>query len=197
MLTSPREYQQVILELLPPQGSLSEEDYLWLTDHSARLIEFTDGYAEVLPMPTDDHQRILKLLLWAFDRVVEPLGGIVLFAPLRLRLREGKMREPDLMLLRDASDPRRQQRYWTGADLVLEVVNTDQPARDLVTKRQEYEEAGIPEYWIVNPLNRTIVVLALLEGRYVEHGIFTSGMQATSVLLSGFAVEIDAILGVA
>ncbi len=37
---------------LPPQGAWSDEAYLWLTDHSRRLIEFTDGWLEELPMPT-------------------------------------------------------------------------------------------------------------------------------------------------
>jgi Uma2 family endonuclease len=41
--------------------------------------------------------------------------------------------------------------YWEGADLVVEIVNRDDPARDLETKRAEYAEAGIPEYWIVDP----------------------------------------------
>ena len=41
--------------------------------------------------------------------------------------------------------------HWTGADLVIEVVSPDDPDLDLVVKRQEYAQAGIPEYWIVDP----------------------------------------------
>ena len=62
MITSPREYREAVLDLLPQQGAWSEEDYLWLTDHSNRLIELTDGYLEVLPMPTDEHQGLLGFL---------------------------------------------------------------------------------------------------------------------------------------
>lgn len=50
------------LNLLPQQGQWSEEEYLWLTDHTNRLLEFTDGYSEVLPMPTDKHQTVLAAL---------------------------------------------------------------------------------------------------------------------------------------
>ena len=39
--------------LFPDQGEWSEDDYLWLTDHTRCLVEFTDGHVEVLPMPTD------------------------------------------------------------------------------------------------------------------------------------------------
>lgn len=195
MTTSPREYRRVVLELLPRQGDLSEEDYLWLTDHSNRLIEFADGYIEVLPTPTRSHQLLLKFLLRLFEQAVEPDGGIVLFAPLRLRLRPGKFREPDLLLLLDAADPRNQERYWVGADLVLEIVSADEPGRDLTVKRREYAEAGIPEYWIVNPLNQTITVLTLDGSRYREHGVFTAGMHASSALLPAFSLAVSDVLG--
>ena len=63
--TSQRELDDVVLQLLPRQGAWSEEQYLWLTDHSNHLIEFTDGYIEVLPMPTRKHQAISRFLLLA------------------------------------------------------------------------------------------------------------------------------------
>jgi len=195
MTTSPREYRRVVLELLPRQGDLSEDDYLWLTDHSRRLIEFADGYIEVLPMPTRSHQLLLKFLLRLFEGAVEPSGGIVLFALLRLRLRPGKFREPDLLLLLNATDSRNQERYWHGADLVLEIVSADKPERDLVVKRREYAEVGIPEYWIVNPLDQTVTVLTLDGDRYIEHAIFTPGTLASSVLLPGFSLLVSDIFG--
>jgi Uma2 family endonuclease len=136
-----------------------------------------------------------KLLVQIFDRVVDPLGGMLLFAPLRLRLRDGKIREPDMLVLLDAGDPRRQSRYWVGADLVLEVVSTVRPERDLIEKRREYEQAGITEYWIVNPLNRTITVLTLRDGAYVEHGSFALGTFATSILLPAIAIPVSDIFG--
>src|SRR5262245_66589247 len=113
---------------------------------------------------------------------------------MRLQIRKGKFREPDLILLRSAQDPRRQNRYWLGADLTLEVVSEDDPDRDLVEKRADYAEAGVPEYWILNPLTQTITVLRLEGNAYVEHGVFSRGATATSALLAGFAVSVDAVM---
>jgi Uma2 family endonuclease len=191
--------QQLLDELfrdqLPRQGEWSAEEYLWLTDYTNRLIEFTDGYIEVLPIPTNRHQLILRFLLLAFMGEVEPPGR-VLFAALRLYLNDTKYREPDLLLLLDANDPRGQDRYWHGADLVLEVVSDDDPERDLVVKRRDYAGAGIPEYWIVNPLDETIAVLVLRDGAYVEHGVFARGQQATSMLIPGFSVAVSQVFDV-
>src|SRR6185503_20333068 len=103
------------LDLSPLQGLWTEEQYLALTDQTNHLIEFTDGRIEVLPMPTRSHQVILVLLLDLFRAVVSRNGGEVLFAALRLRLRAGKFRTPDILMLFDKSDPRSQDAYWLGA----------------------------------------------------------------------------------
>jgi Uma2 family endonuclease len=177
------------LDLATIQGIWTEEMYLRLTNKSNHLFEFADGDIEALPMPTRKHQIIVAFLYELLIALVRPRGGKVLFAPMRMQLRPGKYREPDLLLLLDAKDPRNQEAYWLGADLVVEVVSPDDPERDLVVKRADYAEAGIPEYWIINPLDETISVLALADGQYVEHGIFGRGARARSRLIDGLAVS--------
>ncbi len=65
--------------------------------------------------------------------------------------------------------------------------------RDLVEKRADYAEAGIPEYWIADPRDAKITVLALEGDAYVEHGVYAHGGSATSRLLAGFAVDVAAV----
>ena len=190
--TSPA-WKDLLEEILPPQGQWSDEEYLVLTDHRNRLVEFTDGFLEILPMPTDKHQAILGMLYLAFLNFMEPRGGKVRFSPLRLRIRPGKFREPDLLLLLSAADPRRQNRFWTGADLALEVVSEDKPERDLIDKRGDYAEAKVPEYWIVNPLTETITVLRLKDGAFEEAGVHRRGESAISPLLAGFALAVSQV----
>ena len=123
----------------------------------------------------------------------EPRGGKVRFSPLRLQIRPGKFREPDLLLLLSAADPRRQNRFWLGADLALEVVSEEKPERDLVDKRGDYAEGRVPEYWIVNPQTETITVLHLRGDAYEEAGIYRRGESAGSTLLAGFSVAVAAV----
>ena len=188
-----RPLASLLCELLPSQGHWSDDAYLWLTDHGKRLIEFTDGHIQELPMPTDTHQAVLLFLYRLFHDHLKPRGGVTMVSALRMRIREGKYREPDVLMLRDRSDPRRQDRYWLGADLVVEVVSPDDPDRDLVEKRADYAEGGIPEYWIADPRDETITVLVLEGGGYVEHGVFGRGASATSPLLEGFAADVSAV----
>jgi Uma2 family endonuclease len=189
-----READGVVIDLSPIQGIWTEEQYLKITDRINHVVEFTDGIIEVVPMPTEHHQAILELLFFLFRAFIEELGGKVRFAPLRVLIRNGKFREPDILLVCDANDPRRQNRYWLGADLVVEVVSSDDPERDTVEKVLDYAEAGIPEYWIVNPEEERISVLTLQGGAYATHGVFARGETARSLLLEGFSVDVAAVM---
>ena len=112
-------------------GHWTDEAYLAFTDGENWLLELTDGVIEILPMPTWQHQRISEWLFDAFRACVGPTGGAVAFSPLRLQVRPGKFREPDVLVLRDAGDPRAENRFWHGADLVVEVVSPGGMRRDL------------------------------------------------------------------
>jgi Uma2 family endonuclease len=181
-----------IAQLFPAQGQWSEEEYLALDTN--RLVEFSHGQTEVLPMPTFSHQRLVAFLYRALAGFVEDKGlGIVMFAPLRIQLWRGKYREPDIVFMSTQHADRLAEQFWTGADLVMEVVSPDEPVRDLVIKRREYAQAGIPEYWIVDPTRKSISVLTLSGQTYVLHGAFDEDAVATSVLLDGFTVNVRAV----
>ncbi|MBC8161051.1 MAG: Uma2 family endonuclease [Roseiflexaceae bacterium] len=185
--------QGIDIDLDGLQGLWSEQQYLRLSGQTNNYLEFTDGVIEALPMPTRYHQAIIAFLYELIVALVRPRGGKVFFSPLRLQIRPGKYREPDLLVLLDARDPRNQNAFWLGADLVMEVVSADNPERDLVTKRADYAEAGIPEYWIVNPIDQRATVLTLIDGAYQEHGSFGRGEQASSRLISGLSIDVDQI----
>jgi Uma2 family endonuclease len=185
-----------IATLFPSQGDWSEAEYLWLQGRTNQLVEFSDGLIQVLPMPNPFHQRIVKFLFRLLEAHVAGTGsGEVFFAPLPIRLRPGKFRDPDVAYLRPGRvlDP---QHHPQGADLVIEVVSGDDEdrRRDLETKRLEYAQAGIAEYWIVDPRDHRILVLTLDGPVYRVHGAFGRGSAATSLLLPGLTVSVDAAI---
>jgi Uma2 family endonuclease len=184
-----------VSNLFPGQGEWTEEEYLDL--HTNHLVEFSDGFVEVLPMPTTSHQDIVIFLFEALRAFILPgqLGKVSL-AALRIRLWPGKFREPDIVFMLRENAARIAEQFWERADLVMEVVSgsDDDRRRDLVTKRSEYAQARIPEYWIVDPQEGRITVLRLAGDSYVVHGEFAKGSRATSVLLPGFSVDVSEAL---
>lgn len=185
--------------LFPPQGAWTEGDF-WALEGALEgnpRVELSDGYLDVLPMPTELHQLIALFFLEAlraFTKVHAP--GVVLFSGLNVRLKEGTIRDPDVVYMKKEHRHRRHNKCWDGADLVMEVVSPDpkDEERDWETKRREYARAGISEYWIIDPQKEVIRVLTLKGKTYKVHGDFGPGTQATSALLPGFAVPVDAAL---
>lgn len=181
-----------IAYLFPSQGMWTEGEYLALSGN--RLVELSDGNVEVLPMPTELHQMMVLFLYEMLAGWVRARGaGKVLVAPFKIRLWPGKMREPDVMFMGSANDHRRNNEFWEGADLVMEVVSDDDRRRDLETKRYEYAQAKIPEYWIVDPKKSQITVLKLVQEGYEEHAVSGIGGRATSALLEGFEVDVQSV----
>lgn len=186
-----------VATLYPDQGDWSPEDYLRLSASTNRLIEYTDGRLEFLPMPTKPHQRMLRFLFELLAAFVESRQlGEVFFSPMRVRLAPRKYREPDIVFVA-ADRPQSESDYCDGADLVVEVVSEEGRKRDLEEKRRDYAEAGVPEYWIVDPREQRIVVLKLKARRYVQHGAFDRQQIATSALLPGFKADVSAVLDAA
>lgn len=187
-----------VARLFPDQGHWTERDYLELTAHQPRLVEWTDGSIEVLPVSKTSHQRLVAYLYSAMLAFAGPRRlGTVLFAPLRVRLRAGQYREPDLVFMLASHADRVGEEFWSGADLVMEVVSDDPESRrrDLEIKPREYAAAGIAEYWIVEPQAGRITVLSLWDGSYIVHGRFGREDRTTSALLTGFEVETATLFG--
>ncbi|MER3431919.1 MAG: hypothetical protein C4288_00435 [Leptolyngbya sp. ERB_1_1] len=69
--------------------------------------------------------------------------------------------------------------------LVIEIVSPGETnrSRDYIDKRNQYQDRGIPEYWIVDPQIQTVTVLKLNEaGIYIEIGVFQGGDRIESLL---------------
>jgi Uma2 family endonuclease len=188
-----------IAYLFPAQGTWTEEDYFNLDGawEGFPRVELSHGRLEVLPMPTELHQIIILVLLRLLDGFTAKYApGLVLPPGMRMKLKSGKFREPDLVYMKAENAHRRRKKYWMGADLVMEVVSGDAKdvERDWETKPKEYAQAGISEYWIIDPEKMVIRVLSLKAKAYKLHGDFGPGQRATSVLLPGFSVLVDEVL---
>lgn len=183
----------------PPQGQWDEATFLQF--HSNRMAELVAGRLQILPMPSLLHQLIVLHLLDVFRGYLHRsgAGGLILMAPLPIKLFPGTIREPDLLYVRPEHLPEDVDGYPDKLDLAVEVVSEGVEARkrDYQDKRVDYARAGIPEYWIVDAHEQRVSVLSLDGAAYVEHGVFSSGQIATSLLLSGLAIAVSDIWAVA
>lgn len=132
-------------------GYVTYEEFLHLVDEDS-LAEWVDGTIEVSSPANRRHQDIGKFLLSALTAFVDVHAlGTVMNAPFQMKIvRSG--REPDVMFIANERLDRMTPTYLDGpADLVIEIISPESVVRDRETKFAEYQEAGVAEYWLIDP----------------------------------------------
>lgn len=178
----------------PAQGSWTVDEYLSLVTDG--LVEYVDGCLEFPPMPTKTHARVLRFLCNLLQAFVDARRlGETFSAGYPVQVEPDRFREPDVVCVLSRHDGEAGEQFAAAADVVVEVVSPTDPKRDLVTKRAEYAAAGIPEYWIADPCDRTLAILTLDPGAttYREAGRYREGETARSVLLDGLTVDVTKV----
>ena len=175
------------------------EEYLAQASET-RIAEWVDGeMIEHMP-PSIEHQDLTGFLYRLIAAFVSEVGfGKVVIAPSEVKLwPDGPSREPDLFVVREDRLDRFDQWRFNGApDLVVEVVSPGSVREDRVRKFSEYEQAGVLEYWLVDPRPNLHTVECY---RRDAAGIFQpveadeSGRLVSSVLAQGdtrFWIHVD------
>ncbi len=155
------------------------EEYLQYDDNSEKLYELFNGELIEVPPESGLNFEIANFLLIKFALLVGHRR--VRGHGLELEVRgEPKNRYPDLTIIREEHIQQLSQRNTLRLSmapplLVIEVVNPGdmQRERDYIAKRTQYQDCGIPEYWIVDPQTQTILVLERIGDTYTEVGSFS------------------------
>jgi Uma2 family endonuclease len=177
---------------LPSVYRLTYRDWLGFPD-DGKLYELIRGELFVNPPPSIRHQRVSREIQLRLIRQLEDgLRGEVLNAPVGVRLADEDVLEPDLVVvLPEHADRVGEQAIMGAPDLVVEILSPGSAGRDLGAKRDAYERAGVPEYWIVDPAAATIEVLALAGGSYERHGLFRRTDALRSRLLPDLRLDLS------
>jgi Uma2 family endonuclease len=157
----------------PGQGNWTYDLYAALPDDGKRY-EVVDGVLYMSPSPGDFHQKICLLVAhYLLTHIMLAGLGQVRPAPFDVELATNTVVQPDIIVVLAARLDRITPSRIKGApDLVVEVLSPATEKYDRTEKRAAYQRAGVTEYWLVDPLARTIEVLLLEAGAYRSAGIF-------------------------
>jgi Uma2 family endonuclease len=144
--------------------------------------EVIAGELYVSPAPARNHQELssdLHFLL--YEAVVNTGLGRVFHAPVDVRFTEGDQVQPDLLvILKDRLDIYRGHIVHGAPDVVVEILSPSNRTVDLVEKARLYAEHAVPEYWILDPIEKTIQLFRHEGGRHVivapEAGVLHSAV---------------------
>jgi len=173
------------------------QDYLETPDDGQRY-ELIDGEIIVSPSPILLHQLAvleLAVILRAYAR--QHGAGRVALSPIDVRLAANIVVQPDVAFVRrgSAADNPAEARIAGSPELMIEVLSLSNAGHDLVRKRELYARYGVPEYWIVDPIRRTIVALTLVDGQYAE--IPQENESFDSAALIGLTIDVPAFFAAA
>ena len=173
-----------------PGVRLTLAEFLDLPEMEQRC-ELIDGVLRMAAFPIPDHQFLALVLATRLTRQITEAGlGIVLHET-GIILTDDTAVGPDIVALRaDRADIIGARAINGAPDIVVEVLSSNRRA-DLVRKRELYQAAGIPEYWILDGDANTLTVLALGDdGSYRERAILTAADTLTTPLFPDFGLPL-------
>jgi Uma2 family endonuclease len=178
----------------PEQGQWTYKDWERLPSDGNKY-EVIDGVLYVTPSPITMHQFSSNRLATMMTNYADAQDlGYICTAPMDVRLPNQPVPfQPDILFIRAERREIIQQWIEGVPDLAVEIISPSSASYDRAAKFRIYEEAGVPEYWIVDPRARTVEVFVLEENEYVLLGRWNANEAASSRVLAGFEVPVAAI----
>lgn len=183
--------------MLPPVSSPAERLATWRDiAHlpEGTRVEVLDGQIVFAPSPTPAHQRIggglSRRIGGPFDEDGDP-GGWWILQEVDVELGRHRLVQPDVAGWRRERVPGfpSDRPIRIVPDWVCEILSPSNSSQDRVRKANLYLDAGVPYYWIADPMERVLEAFAAEGGRWVRLGAYTDGDRARIAPFE--AVELD------
>lgn len=189
----------LMVEEPSPDYTYTYADYLsWKFEERLELFR---GRIFKMSAPNTDHQRILGKLFIKVGLFLENKKCQAFVAPFDVRLPvQNKKKDdevttvvqPDLCVVCD--ETKIDKRGCCGApDLMVEILSPGNSKKEIQNKFELYQEAGVLEYWIVEPVFEHIIIYTLQNGKYIGSKPYGTGETITSGILPGLIIEIKDI----
>ena len=175
---------------------MSLDEFLALDETDGKW-ELDDGVLYIMATGTPDHQFLIGELIWNFRNYLngfdEPPAQFYHEITTILSRELERAPEPDLVIiLNERREIVGRTHLEAPPDIAIEILSADRN-RDLVRKRQIYAEAGVLEYWPVDPQEDTVTQLELRGGEYIERTVLGAEDTLTTPLLPGLSIPLTDI----
>ena len=181
---------------LPPEKSVSIYEFYRLREKDNKILEYIDGIVYMSPSPSTKHQQISMKLSSEIYNYLKGKECEVFSAPFDIHLyKDGIQGEkiviPDISVICDKNGL--SDNYYKGVpNLIVEILSPSNQSHDLVFKLNLYMQYGVKEYWIVNPMLKTIQVYQLdKDENYIQQAVKNEIGEIYSKVLDGFKINLE------
>ncbi len=178
---------------------VSYEEFMDIYDNSNLRMEFINGEIIVLGSPNIIHQRILRKLSINIDSFFNGKKCEVFFAPFDVHFRKKDFKEPDVMqpdllITCDTEETTNERgRYMGTPSLVVEILSPSTRSKDMVDKLNTYMLSGVKEYWLIDPVKKTVLLYGFKDCEIDEFTSCKLGDTIESYCFEGLEVEVNSI----
>ncbi|GMU80251.1 MAG: hypothetical protein AMXMBFR47_01220 [Planctomycetota bacterium] len=171
---------------------LTAAEYFSLPD-DGNVYELIDGVLVLSPSPTPRHQLVAKVILRQLDDYVERgnLGLVLYETDVQLPTPPGGrdlVYRPAILYVAADRVGQIRGRIDIVPDLIVEVVSPDSRSLDTQTKRDDYERAGVREYWLIDPEAERFTFFQRKDGAFGE--VASSTTSYASEVIPGFSLDL-------
>lgn len=185
------------VDQLDPEKTYTYSDYLkWQFDEYVELIK--GKIFKMSPSPSASHQKVSRNLVVKFGTFLDRKKCQVFHAPFDVRLKRKEedqiytVVQPDLCVICDPS--KIDEKGCFGApDLIIEILSPATSRKDVRDKFELYQESGVLEYWVVEPLDKLVDVFVLKEGQYTLVKKYVVDDLVPVNVLSGLTVDLKEV----
>lgn len=152
--------------------------------------QLIEGELVMSPAPGFEHFRSSKRVFVRLYRLIEDAGkGEVIYAPVDLYLDEENVYQPDIMVVLKGSKAKITRKGVYGPpDVVVEILSPSTAYYDLRVKKKVYERAGVREYWIVDPMERSLEIYTNSEEGFK---LTSRGVEKSKVFSKVLDIDLD------
>jgi Uma2 family endonuclease len=185
--------------ITPPKKSktpklLTYTDYARLTPPDSGNYELHQGKIIHMPSPLFYHQDILTQLILLLGSFVKKnqLGKVVV-APMDVILTPNDIVQPDILFISNERLHIIDGQVKGAPDLVVEILSEGNTAKEMSYKKHIFESTGVKEYWLINPMKKTLTQYNNVEGEFFPIHVFNTEGVLNALVLEGFSLKVGDI----
>ena len=174
----------------PTRARMSADEYI-ASPQSAHKSDLIEGVFVMASPASLDHATMQQFLITTLSNFVNTHRlGMVLGENAAYRLNEDNVYQPDVSFLSNARLHLAGEVYVDGApDLAVEITSPSSRRYDAFEKRINYARAGVQEYWLVDPIERSVALYVLEQAQFVR--VQPDNDRLASRVLPGYWLQLD------
>ncbi|WP_408072044.1 Uma2 family endonuclease [Butyrivibrio sp. JL13D10] len=175
-------------------GEYTIEDYYAIPED--QKVELIDGCFYDMTAPTPIHQIISSSIFYSIRSFIMENSGscIVLYSPIDVQLdcNDKTMVQPDIIIVCDDNKIRDRSIYG-APDFVLEILSPSTRRKDMFIKSEKYCNAGVKEYWMIDPKKKVLIVYNFMEEDFTPAIVPLVGDYPMALYAGRLCISLDEI----